>query len=110
MASAISDREFVQTALAGFALMPTDNGASALQLLQAQPHAHLLTDPQMPGLNGIELARALWQSNPDARILFWTGTPMNRRAALPLAARRAKPIDKSVREVGRECGGCGTVQ
>ena len=68
----LRDREFVQTALGEFALTLTDNGASALRLLQTQPNAHLLTDLQMPGLNGIELARALWRSNPDARILFWT--------------------------------------
>ena len=66
----LRDREFVQAALAGFTLTLTDNGTSALRLLLAQRTANLLTDLQMPGLNGIELAPALWRMDPAVRFCF----------------------------------------
>ena len=32
----------------------------------------MVSDIQMPEMNGIEFARALWQRKPAARIVFWS--------------------------------------
>jgi DNA-binding NarL/FixJ family response regulator len=48
------------------------NGMAALELALQQEHPLLISDIQMPEMNGIELARNLWQRKPGARIVFWS--------------------------------------
>jgi DNA-binding NarL/FixJ family response regulator len=66
------DRAFIQQQLAGRELSFASGGDEAWKLLAHQGGKGLITDIQMPGLNGIELARRLWTLAPDARVLFWT--------------------------------------
>jgi DNA-binding NarL/FixJ family response regulator len=48
------------------------NGKVALELALAIEDPLVVSDIQMPELNGIEMARALWDSKPQTRIVFWS--------------------------------------
>jgi DNA-binding NarL/FixJ family response regulator len=48
------------------------NGLVALELALKQELPLIISDIQMPEMNGIELARNLWQRKPQARIIFWS--------------------------------------
>ncbi len=48
------------------------NGRVALELAMKEEHPLVVSDIQMPELNGIEFARTLWQKKPTARIVFWS--------------------------------------
>jgi DNA-binding NarL/FixJ family response regulator len=48
------------------------NGLAALEIALKHDHPLVVSDIQMPELNGIEFARSLWQQKPDARIVFWS--------------------------------------
>ncbi len=48
------------------------SGQLALELALAQPRPLVVSDIQMPELNGIDFARALWEKRPEARIVFWS--------------------------------------
>ncbi|MDK2846903.1 MAG: hypothetical protein PWP34_256 [Desulfuromonadales bacterium] len=48
------------------------NGLAALEMALKQELPLLISDIQMPEMNGIELARNLWQRKPQARIVFWS--------------------------------------
>jgi DNA-binding NtrC family response regulator len=49
------------------------DGASALAKLKGQQYKLILSDIQMPGLNGIELLKELKGQAPDSTIIFITG-------------------------------------
>jgi DNA-binding NarL/FixJ family response regulator len=48
------------------------DGAQALQRARLERPELLLLDIQLPGANGIEVARALWRERPSTRIVFWS--------------------------------------
>lgn len=48
------------------------NGMVALEMALTQEAPLVVSDIQMPQLNGIEFARSLWQRKPSARIVFWS--------------------------------------
>jgi DNA-binding NarL/FixJ family response regulator len=48
------------------------NGMVALEMALTREAPLVVSDIQMPQLNGIEFARSLWQRKPDARIVFWS--------------------------------------
>lgn len=66
------DRAFIQHQLGNRPLAFASAGDEAWRRLGGGEAAGLVTDIQMPGLNGIELARRLWTVRPEARVLFWT--------------------------------------
>ncbi|MFO7604628.1 MAG: response regulator transcription factor [Gammaproteobacteria bacterium] len=66
------DREFLVEHLTGVTLHQAVDGQEALLLAEQYAEPLVISDIQMPRMNGIEFARALWQKNPAARILFWT--------------------------------------
>lgn len=68
----LRDRQFLQATLGEFATVCARNGDEALALLAARTAPCVISDIQMPGINGIELARRLWSAQAHARILFWT--------------------------------------
>lgn len=53
-------------------LLRAANGKVALELALAEDCPLVISDIQMPELNGIEFARSLWQQKPAARIVFWS--------------------------------------
>jgi len=48
------------------------NGQQALELALGHEQPLVISDIQMPQLNGVEFARALWEQKPQARIVFWS--------------------------------------
>ncbi len=48
------------------------NGRVALEMALRREVPLVVSDIQMPELNGIEFARNLWQQQPEARIVFWS--------------------------------------
>jgi DNA-binding NarL/FixJ family response regulator len=48
------------------------NGLVALKMALESEQPLVISDIQMPEMNGIEFARNLWQRKPGARIVFWS--------------------------------------
>jgi len=53
-------------------LAAVGDGAQALQRARLERPELLVLDIQLPGLNGIEVARSLWKERPETRIVFWS--------------------------------------
>ena len=71
------DFEFLEQLLrksdqADFEITRAADGDAALQMAQSIDNPLVISDIQMPGLNGIDFARALWKDKPQARIVFWS--------------------------------------
>lgn len=66
------DRAFIQQQLDDRTLSFACSGDDAWRRLSDGSVQGLITDIQMPGLNGIELARRLWMVAPNTPVLFWT--------------------------------------
>lgn len=48
------------------------NGKVALEMGMARTNPLVISDIQMPEMNGIDFARSLWEKQPEARIVFWS--------------------------------------
>jgi len=48
------------------------NGAAALEIGAQCSNPLVISDIQMPELNGIDFAKKLWEQQPEARIVFWS--------------------------------------
>ena len=66
------DREFLANNLSDYSLTLSADSKHALELALQSKTPCIITDLQMPGLNGIELAKKIWQQTPSARIVFWS--------------------------------------
>ena len=66
------DREYLIKTLDDYQLELTDSAQKALDIALQYDAPYIITDLQMPEMNGIELAKKLWQEKPTARILFWS--------------------------------------
>lgn len=70
------DLEFLERLLKRWPTPPkvehAPNGAVALELALAHDIPLVISDIQMPELNGVDFARALWEKRPEARIIFWS--------------------------------------
>jgi DNA-binding NarL/FixJ family response regulator len=66
------DRGFLLQVLARYEPMIAASGQEALDACANEPEPWIVTDIQMPDLNGIEMARQLWARQPAARLLFWS--------------------------------------
>jgi len=66
------DREFLLQQLSHLNFIMADNPQHAYDLIKEQNIPQLLTDLQMPEVNGIELARTVWAKRPATKIVFWS--------------------------------------
>ncbi|MEJ2141691.1 MAG: response regulator transcription factor [Gammaproteobacteria bacterium] len=66
------DREYLIKTLNNYQLELSDSSRKALEIAKQIEQPFVISDLQMPEMNGIELAKQLWQTRPDARILFWS--------------------------------------
>src|SRR5512137_765738 len=70
------DFEFLQGIIAAWAdscrIERATNGVVALELALASDIPLVISDIQMPQMNGIDFAKALWARKPAARIVFWS--------------------------------------
>ena len=57
----------------GFAARATYNGENALKLAEEWPPSALISDVMMPGMSGIDTARAMRALHPNCSILLFTG-------------------------------------
>lgn len=48
------------------------DGRVALELALAHDEPLVISDIQMPQMNGVDFAKALWEHKPQARIVFWS--------------------------------------
>jgi len=48
------------------------NGKVALEIGLARSNPLIISDIQMPEMNGIDFAKRLWEQQPEARIVFWS--------------------------------------
>lgn len=67
------DRDFLRQILPDCEIHEASNGEEALGVLSNwQGDPRVITDLQMPGLGGVEMAKRIWQQHPAARIVFWS--------------------------------------
>lgn len=66
------DREFVADALPQYSFVFAANGQQAVEAAQRFDEPWVISDLQMPEMDGIHLARTLWDQKPQARIVFWS--------------------------------------
>lgn len=66
------DREFLSNNLKNYSLRLSTDSNNALELALHVSTPYVITDLQMPNMNGVELAKKIWQESPTARILFWS--------------------------------------
>lgn len=66
------DREFLGNALCDYDITFTSNGREALEAAQHFEEPWVISDLQMPEMDGIRLAEQLWKLRPAARIVFWS--------------------------------------
>ena len=71
------DFEFLEQLLADqddvrFSIERAPNGRVALDMAARLEQPLIISDIQMPEMNGIDFAKALWQEQPQARIVFWS--------------------------------------
>jgi len=86
----------------GFRVLQSVDGLQALEIAAHHPGPiHLLvTDVQLPGLDGEELRRRLSSQRPETRTLFMSGSPAT--DLQPPAAFLSKPFDAG-ELVGKVC-------
>lgn len=66
------DRDFLVEVFQQYEPVVTTNAREALAACAQFSEPRIVTDIQMPGQNGIELARQIWAQKPAARVLFWS--------------------------------------
>ena len=66
------DREFLANSITCFDLIFANDGEQAVKCLKETQARYIISDIQMPNMNGIELAHSIWEISPDARIVFWS--------------------------------------
>ena|SRR5688572_3367986 len=82
-------RAYVATALraAGYEVLTASDGREAMRVVygEARTPALLLTDIDMPGMGGVELAARLTAERPGMQVLLMTGRPESVEPALDRA-------------------------
>ncbi len=70
------DFEFLEKLFEGWETKPeierASNGVAALEMAMKHENPLVVSDIQMPEMNGIEFAKALWEKKPTTRIVFWS--------------------------------------
>ena len=75
----VDDDQFVRSLLRavlerqGYSVVEAKNGAEGLQAYQAKPTDVVITDIQMPGMDGLEMSLKLRCAFPTARIIAMSG-------------------------------------
>ena len=96
-------RHFAQRVLAdaGYLTTTAPDGAAALEAAAArEPFDLLLTDVNMPGMAGDELARRLRLRHPDLKVLYLTGYANRLFAARSVLWENETYVEKPVSAAG----------
>lgn len=92
------DRMFVLTLSLEFRNLGWDvyccvNGTDALKQVRSSAYDVVLTDFDMPTMNGVELATAIRREFPQVRVLLMSSLPKDRMPAIPQGVPfLAKPV------------------
>jgi len=71
---------------AGLKVLCADSGEKALEIIKEKPIGLVLTDYNMPGMNGLELAGRVLEMVPGARIRMITSDPSPEVTTLAMRA------------------------
>jgi CheY-like chemotaxis protein len=74
----------------GFAVDSARSAEEALSLFNPQAHDLVLTDNQMPGMTGLEMAHIIKMRSPSTPVLMYTSLPPEDQSALDLVIQ--KPV------------------
>lgn len=104
-------RKLISTVLtlSGYSVVSAPDGPTALAIAENIDVAMLITDFQMPGMDGCTLARTLTERQPFLPVLVVSGSNMEDLPAKEIAQRSwnflAKPLDNErlLRIIDREC-------
>ena len=81
----------------GYVVLEAEDGVAALEQMTQQPCDLVITDMNMPRMDGMELIRAIRQQYPDVYVILVTafGTPDTEKQAKKIGANDylAKPFD-----------------
>jgi len=66
------DREYLCSQFSGYEISACINGQEAIEAFSRRKITNVISDMQMPKLNGVEFAREIWRQHPHTRILFWS--------------------------------------
>lgn len=66
------DMEYLISSLSSYSLLTSSRGDEALELFREHPDAYVISDLQLPGLNGIELATSVWEITENAHVVIWS--------------------------------------
>lgn len=66
------DSDFLAGLLSDFSVVNLGSGLEAIESLPDHTGLRIISDIQMPEMDGISMAKQIWEHRPDARILFWT--------------------------------------
>jgi len=94
---------------AGYEVLAAENAERALELLESAAPAIVVTDIKMPGMDGIELLKAIKKHSPDIEVVMITGHGDMNLAIESLKHDAAdfvtKPINNDILEaaLGRVC-------
>lgn len=82
----------------GHTIIEAENGLIALQLLSADPGSFsaVVTDVEMPELDGVEFARRAMSANPGLKVIMISGHASSLDKAADLVARGARTLVKPV--------------
>lgn len=79
---------------AGLKVACADSGEEALKMMEERPFGLILTDFNMPRMNGIELAGRIRDMAPDARIVMTTSDPSPEITEMAMGAGISRVIAK----------------
>jgi two-component system chemotaxis response regulator CheY len=81
----------------GYTVLEAEDGIVALEILERQPCELVITDMNMPRMDGMDLIRAIRRDHGDMYVILITafGTPDTQKQALRIGANDylAKPFD-----------------
>lgn len=89
-------REFLAQALtrSGHEVHASPDGETAQKELHRQPFDVLMSDIEMPGMDGVELARRAIENHPHIKVMFVTGYAATAMQATDILAKDAKVLAK----------------
>lgn len=77
---------------AGYWVNVSQNAQEALELLDKEAYELVLTDLNLPGLNGLELISEVKKKHPHCKTLLMTGTPWGNNKRTDTSACLRKPF------------------
>jgi CheY-like chemotaxis protein len=77
----------------GYYVVEAENGADAVEAARKAERVDLVvTDIRMPKMDGVAMANALREAQPDIRIVFVSGYPVDLQALGPNSMMLSKPF------------------